>query len=130
MADRGGTGAAWLPAAILGANLLQAALLGGLADRSGFGLPLQALAVLLSAGALFALSTVASARLAVLAPRGARLRDGLQRLGGLPRPGRRGGLRRGRHRVAGGCRAPASAGTLAALPAFWLASALRRPGTS
>jgi MFS transporter, DHA1 family, inner membrane transport protein len=68
MADRGGTGAAWLPAAILGANLLQAALLGGLADGSGFGLPLQALAVLLSAGALFALSTVASARLAVLAP--------------------------------------------------------------
>ncbi len=68
LADRGARAAALLPAGMLGANLLQGALLLGWAGGSALGLPLQALSVLVSAGCLFALSPVVGARLAMLAP--------------------------------------------------------------
>lgn len=129
MADRGGAGAAWLPAAILGANLLQAALLGGLADGSGFGLPLQALSVLVSAGALFALATVVSARLAMLAPEARGFVMACN--GSAVFLGQAAGAALGGAGIALlGLAGAGLAGTLAALPAFWLASALRRPGGS
>jgi len=129
MADRGGAGAAWLPAAILGANLLQAALLAGLAEGSGFGLPLQALSVLVSAGALFALATVVSARLATLAPEARGFVMACN--GSAVFLGQAAGAALGGAGIALlGLAGAGIAGTLAALPAFWLASALRRPGGS
>ncbi|MBR0682267.1 MFS transporter [Roseomonas eburnea] len=68
LADRGARAAVLLPIGVLAANLLQAGLLTGVADGTGMGLPLQAAAVLLSAGCLFALATVVAARLGMLAP--------------------------------------------------------------
>lgn len=68
LADRGGRAAVLLPVGVLAANLLYIILLAGMADGSGVALPLQALAVLVSAGCLFAQSPVVASRLAMLAP--------------------------------------------------------------
>lgn len=68
LADRGSRAAALLPAGVLAANLLQAALLAGLLAGTWLALPLQAIAVLVSAGCLFALGPAVGTRLAALAP--------------------------------------------------------------
>ena len=69
LADRIGIRAAvWLPPGILAAQLAQAALLAGAADGTAFALPVQALAVFVSAASLFALGPVVSSRLVALAP--------------------------------------------------------------
>lgn len=68
LADRGSRAAALLPAGVLAANLLQAALLAGLFAGTAFALPLQAVAVLAAAGCLFALGPAVGTRLATLAP--------------------------------------------------------------
>ncbi|MEO3472141.1 MFS transporter [Roseomonas sp. CAU 1739] len=68
LADRAGRAALLLPAGVLAANLLYTVLLAGMADGSGLALPLQAVAVLVSAGCLFAQSPVVASRLAMLAP--------------------------------------------------------------
>jgi len=69
LADRRGMAAAWQAlAAILAGQALQTALLAGLAGGRGFAIPLQALAILLTAGGLFALTPMIQARLVALAP--------------------------------------------------------------
>jgi predicted MFS family arabinose efflux permease len=68
LADGGGRAVLLLPAGVLAANLLYGVLLGGAADGSIVALPLQAVAVLVSAGCLFAQSPVVASRLAMLAP--------------------------------------------------------------
>jgi len=129
MADRGGQGASWLPAAILVANLLQAALLAGAAGGGALGLPLQALSVLLSAGALFALATVVAARLGALAPEARGFVMACN--GSAIFLGQAGGAALGGAGIAlFGLTGAGIAGALAALPAFWLAAVLRRPSGS
>ncbi|WP_137125478.1 MFS transporter [Roseomonas sp. HF4] len=68
LADRGHRAARLLPAGAFGANLLQVGLLAGIAAGSLLAPALQAVAVLVSAGSLFALGPVLGARLAMLAP--------------------------------------------------------------
>lgn len=127
LADRGlGRVAALLPAGALAANLLQAALLAGLALGTAFALPLQAVAVVVSAGSLFALAPVITARLAALAPdaRGFVLACNasaifLGQAGGAAL----GGLGIGMMGLAGA----GLAGALVGVPALWLARGLVRP---
>jgi MFS transporter, DHA1 family, inner membrane transport protein len=69
LADRRGMGAAWMAvAAILVGQALQTVLLAGAAAGSGVAVPTQALAILLTAGGLFALTPMIQARLVALAP--------------------------------------------------------------
>jgi predicted MFS family arabinose efflux permease len=130
LADRGrGRIAALLPAGALAANLLQAALLAGLAAGSALAAPLQALAVVVSAGSLFALAPTVTARLAVLAPeaRGFVLACNASAIF----LGQAGGAALGGAGIALlGLAGAGLAGALAGLPALWLARGLARPGTS
>jgi predicted MFS family arabinose efflux permease len=126
LADRGRFGlAALLPLGALAGNLLQAALLAGLAAGTALALPLQAVAVLASAGSLFALGPVVTARLAVLAPqaRGFILACNASAIF----LGQAGGAALGGLGIwAGGLAGAALAGALIGLPALWLARGLRR----
>jgi predicted MFS family arabinose efflux permease len=126
LADRGRFGlAALLPLGALAGNLLQAGLLAGLAAGTALALPLQAVAVLASAGSLFALGPVVTARLAVLAPqaRGFILACNASAIF----LGQAGGAALGGLGIwAGGLAGAALAGALIGLPALWLARGLRR----
>lgn len=128
LADRGRFGlAALLPIGALAGNLLQAALLSGFAAGSAAAMPLQAAAVLASAGSLFALGPVVTARLAVLAPeaRGFILACNASAIF----LGQAGGAALGGAGIAlGGLAGAALAGALMGAPALWLARGLvRRP---
>lgn len=69
LADRRGMGAAWgALAAILAGQTLSTVLLAGAADGTVLPIPLQALAILMTAGGLFALVPMVQARLVALAP--------------------------------------------------------------
>ena len=121
--------AALLPVGALAANLLQAALLSGLAGGTAFALPLQAASVLLSAGSLFALGPVMAARLASLAPqaRGFVLACNASAIF----LGQAGGAALGGAGIAaGGLAGAALAGALMGVPSLWLARGLGRPATS
>jgi predicted MFS family arabinose efflux permease len=126
LADRGRFGlAALLPLGALAGNLLQAALLSGLAAGSAAAMPLQAVAVLASAGSLFALGPVVTARLAVLAPeaRGFILACNASAIF----LGQAGGAALGGAGIAlGGLAGAALAGALMGAPALWLARGLVR----
>jgi predicted MFS family arabinose efflux permease len=69
LADRAGMASArWPIAAIIAGQALTAALLAGAADGSGLGVPALALAILMVAGGLFALTPILQAHLVALAP--------------------------------------------------------------
>jgi predicted MFS family arabinose efflux permease len=69
LTDRHGMAAAHWPLwAIIGGQALTAALLAGAADGTGLEIPAQALAILIVAGGLFALTPILQAHLVALAP--------------------------------------------------------------
>jgi predicted MFS family arabinose efflux permease len=129
IAERAPARAALLPAAALAANLLQTALLLGLATGSAFAMPLQAVAVLLSAGALFALGPALGARLAALAPEARGFVMACSSSAVFL--GQAGGAALGGLGIALiGLAGAGLAGVLAALPALWLARGLGRGAAS